>query len=219
MSDSEGEGETFNHYSQASQLVEDWSEDEEADEEATGEEVNNDSATVSAVQVAEAHTNLKKSAAATLASVAVNMRIMDLCATSDDEELAAKAKKVTTWVAFMTNCDPAFPAYPTYKYDAARPVTTHQSPNLPFLLALLLSLAQRLPQQGPRPHLALPLPLRGHRRAEHGCLRRGWFRTAPHRTAPHRSAPLRTAPHRSAPHRSSAQLSFRPSSRAHAPTT
>ena len=165
MSDSEGDDAPFNHYSQASQLVEDWSEDEEADEEATGEEVNNDSATVSANQVALAHSNLKKSVAATLASVAVNMRIMDLCATSDDEELAAKAKKVTTWVAFMTNCDPAFPAYATYKYDATRPVTTHQSPNLPFLLALLLSLAQRLPQQGPSPHLAVRLPLLEYQRA------------------------------------------------------
>ena len=125
MSDSEGE--PFNHYSQASQLVEDWSEDEEADDEATGEEVDNSSATVSAVQVAEAHTNLVKSAAKTLATVAVNMHIMDLCATSDDEELAAKSKQVTKWVAFMINCDPAFPPYPTYKYDAARPVTAHQS--------------------------------------------------------------------------------------------
>ena len=126
-SDSEGEQQPFNHYSQASQVVDDWSEDEEADEEAEGEEVNNDSASASANQVAIAHSDLVKSAAKTLAAVAVNMRIMDLCATSDDEMLAAKAKTVTKWVTFMTNCDPTFPGYQTYKYDAARPVTTHQS--------------------------------------------------------------------------------------------
>ena len=107
--------------------MDNWSEDEEADEEAEGEEVNNDSASASANQVAIAHSDLVKSAAKTLAAVAVNMRIMDLCATSDDEMLAAKAKTVTKWVTFMTNCDPTFPGYQTYKYDAARPVTTHQS--------------------------------------------------------------------------------------------
>ena len=127
MSDSEGEEETLNHYSQVSQVVDDWSEDEEADEGAEGEGSDNGSATVSATQVAVAHVNLVKCAAKTLATVAVNMRIMDLCATSDDEGLAAKAKKVTVWVAFMINCDSAFPGYQSYKYDAARPVTTHQS--------------------------------------------------------------------------------------------
>ena len=48
MSDSEGEDEPLNHYSQVSQLVDNWSEDEDADEEAEGEEVNNDSAAASA---------------------------------------------------------------------------------------------------------------------------------------------------------------------------
>ena len=206
MSDSEGEGEPANHYSQASQLVDDWSDDEEADEGAAGEEVDNVSATVSATKVAQAHSNLVKSAAETLAAVAVNMHIMDICSNSEDEELAAKAKKVTTWVTFMTNCDPAFPSYPTYKYDAARPVTAHQSPNLPLSLALLLSLAQRLPHQGPKPHLAVRLPLREYQHVGRGCLPRGWHRTAPHRTAPHRTAPHRTGPHRTGPHRTAPHL-------------
>ena len=127
MSDSEEEGQHLNHYSQVSQQVEAWSSDEEADEDAEGEDVDNGSASASAVQVAQSHTNLVRSVADLLAAVAVNMRIMDLCATSDDEKLAAKAKTVTKWVAFMTNCDSAFPAYPTYKYDAARPVTAHRS--------------------------------------------------------------------------------------------
>ena len=126
-SDSEGEQEPFNHYSQASQVVDDWSEDEDADEEAEGEEVNTDLASDSANQVALAHSDLVKSAAKTLAAVAVNMRIMDLCATSDDEELAAKAKKVAPWVTFMINCDSTFPPYPTYKYVTARAVTAHRS--------------------------------------------------------------------------------------------
>ena len=127
MSDSEEEGEPLNHYSQVSQQVEAWSSDEEADEDVEGEDVDNGSASASAVQVAQSHTNLVRSVADLLAAVAVNMRIMDLCATSDDEMLAAKAKTVTKWVTFMTNCDPTFPGYQTYKYDAARPVTTHQS--------------------------------------------------------------------------------------------
>ena len=55
------------------------------------------------------------------------MRVMDLCANCDDEDLAAKAKKVAPWVAFMINCDSTFPGYQTYMYVTARAVTAHQS--------------------------------------------------------------------------------------------
>ena len=108
-----GEGERVNTYCSQSQVMEDFSDDEEAIPTAIAPKTMDPEA--SAKSVGASYTALKKSTATFLASVAVNMFVMDSCAEGEDEELRLKAKNVTQWVIHMKELDSEFPDYDIYR--------------------------------------------------------------------------------------------------------
>ena len=78
-----GEGERMNTYCSQSQVMEDFSDDEEAIPTAIAPKTMDPES--SAKSVGASYTALKKSTATFLASVAVNMFVMDSCAEGEDE--------------------------------------------------------------------------------------------------------------------------------------
>ena len=115
MSESEDEDEMrVNCYASQSQVMEGFSDEEDAVELEDGL-VGNVDAVTSARSVGSAWTDLKTSVVGFLSAVAVNMFVMDSCAKGEDDELRGKAKNVSKWVEHMKTIDDGFPAYEQYR--------------------------------------------------------------------------------------------------------